>query len=122
MSSCHEIICVSNVTAFELCEGYAAGVSIEEPIRFRSIRLRVRAIELQLGAAVHLCSTAKNLILFDRAQDAVQAVENARHTAYIVRKHLSEPSHVPTDSFACIHNKLVELESLIARVEVRLQP
>jgi len=103
------------------CEGYATGVSVQEPIRSRSASSRVRAIQLQLRAAFHVCSTAKTAILLNRVQDAREALENAKHTAHIVRAHLSEPSHVPTDSFACIHNKLLELESLIARVEVRLQ-
>jgi len=91
-------------------------------ISARSALLRLRAVRLQLETAFTVCSTAENALLLRRVREARQAIQNAKHTAHWVHVHLDEPNHVPADSLADTRDTLVELESLVSRLEAQLQP
>lgn len=53
---------------------------------------------------------------------AALRVERARHTVQRVRAHLEEPNHIPADSVAGTRDRLVELESLISKLEEQSYP
>lgn len=91
-------------------------------IAARSAQLRLRAMELQLAAAFSHCEAAESALLLDRVQNARHAIDRARHTVHSVRCHLDEPKHIPTDSVAGLRHKLGAIESLVSRLEGRLQP
>jgi len=77
-------------------------------------------MELQLSAALTLCSTAKNAFVLGRVQNAREAIGNARRAAGVVRIHLDVPDRVPADAAVSIADGLAELDNLISRCEERL--
>jgi len=86
----------------------------------RSAQLRVKAMRLQLSAALSFCSSAENALVLGRVQKAREAIANATRTAKCVRLHLDEPHHVPADSVTSIADRLAQLESLISTLQGRL--
>lgn len=91
-------------------------------ISARSVQLRLQAMELQLAAAFTSCETAENALLIDRVQNARKAIEHAKQTVRNVRVNLDEPKHVPANSVVGLRDKLARIESLVSRLEARLQP
>lgn len=90
-------------------------------LRSRAAQLRESAIISQLRSALTECSVAKTALALRQVQRGRDAVENASHTARVVRVHLEEPNHVPADSGAGLRDKLAELEKQISSLEARLQ-
>ena len=90
-------------------------------LRSRAAELRASAIISQLTSAFTQCSVANTALALCHVQRGRDAVENARHTAQVVRAHLDEPDHVPPDSAAGLRDQLAELEKEISNLEARLQ-
>jgi hypothetical protein len=78
---------------------------------------RMRAISVQIAAAVTFSNVAATEFACGRVQQAHALVKKMRHVAEVVRRHLGEPNHVPLNQMERLRAELAHLESRITTVE-----
>jgi hypothetical protein len=89
--------------------------------REKAVRLRLKAMQSQLAAALNLCLTAGNALGLGEHQLARTAIEKVRHVIEVIRVHVDEPGHVPEDAMASIRHQAAELERQMCSLEERLR-
>jgi len=83
-------------------------------------QIRLQAIESQLSLGFTLCALAETEIRFRQHSVARKLLDKVRHAAQSISFHLDEPNHLPNNSATDLRQPLMQLETRLEEVELRL--
>ncbi len=90
-------------------------------LRIVAAQRRLRAVQTQLSVAFSYCSMGEAALRYRHFDQAQKLIENARHIAQTVQRHIAEPDHVPPDQINKLLDELRRLDSRVEALEAQLK-